>query len=114
MIDTSDIRALALAVIQSAILDASLDLPHPDAIAFLTDTTGRWAAAFEVWCYAAGIETEWARTKCQETIMRRVKIRQATIEKARIDEGNRRSLVVQHRPTSRKPAEILIYPHQEA
>ena len=67
-------RVLALRVLEQAILDATsapiprgrarsqcrpLDDERQDAVRFLTEPDGEWAAARAAWCDAAGVTAEW-------------------------------------------------------
>jgi hypothetical protein len=72
------VGALALSVIQNAILDASRPGQGAEtarnrqtAVSFLTDTQGDWARSFDAWCGIAGLEPEWARVKCAEVLAMR-------------------------------------------
>ena len=72
-IDTADVRALALAVIHAAVIDATYPpRPNTEALNFLTDTAGAWAKSFDTWCGVAGIDPAWARQKCGELILARI------------------------------------------
>ncbi|MCK8786603.1 hypothetical protein M0638_19695 [Roseomonas sp. NAR14] len=79
--DSSADRALALAVLRQALVDA-FELKRRDArkgettpaaaeakaeaMRFLTDADGEWAASRHAWCAAAGVEPEWLETRVRE------------------------------------------------
>ena len=63
---------LALCVIQQAMRDAIARPPDQQAVAFLTDTTGAWATAFDAWCGVADVQPDWARERCQMVMMQMI------------------------------------------
>jgi hypothetical protein len=85
--DAGDVRTLALAVFNAAIVDcgSASETEREPAIAFLTEETGEWGASFNAWCAVADIDPSWARDKFAPHVSRQIRKYQEKLKKP-IDE----------------------------